>query len=232
MEIHRSGDRFVTDAEGRRTRHSLSFGSHYDPDNLRFGLLVSHNDDLVQPGHGYPDHPHSNLEVVTWVLRGALVHADSRGHSGVIEPGRVQVMSAGAGVVHSETVDAASGPTRFLQAWVLPDEPGGPTAYDAAAVAPGPAWLPVASGAHPDAAVRIGARGATLYAAHLAAGQRITVSQAPFAHLFIATGAVRLGAGDLGSGDAARFRDEGADLVATSPTEALLWTFADPLVGP
>lgn len=225
MELHRAGERFVTDAEGRTTRHSLSFGSHYDPDNLRFGLLVCHNDDLVQPGAGYPDHPHSNLEIVTWVLDGALRHADSSGHRGVIEPGGVQVMSAGDGVVHSETVDVASGPTRFIQTWVLPDEAGGPTAYDAAPVEPGTGWSPVVSGSHPDAAVRIGARGATLYAATLALGDELELPEAALGHLFVATGDIELGGHQLGRADAARLRDEGGRITAQSPAELLFWTF-------
>lgn len=226
MEIHRAGDRFVTDVEGRVTRHSLSFGSHYDPDNLRFGLLVCHNDDLVQPGHGYPDHPHSNLEIVTWVLDGALRHHDSQGHGGLVEPGQVQVMSAGSGVVHAETVDVASGPTRFIQTWVLPDEPGGATTYDTAPVTPGPGWTPVVSGSETDAATHIGASGATLWAANLPPGGRVEMPAARFAHLFVTDGAVDLaGAGRLTDGDAVRLRDEGGALTAVGAAQLLLWTF-------
>ncbi|KQZ76043.1 pirin family protein [Nocardioides sp. Root151] len=225
MEIHRAGARFVTDADGRVTRHSLSFGSHYDPDNLRFGLLVCHNDDLVQPGGGYPDHPHRDLEIVTWVLDGALRHADSSGTSGVIEPGRVQVMSAGDGVVHSETVDVASGPTRFIQTWVLPDETGGPTRYDSAPVEPEAAWQPVVSGSRPDAITRIGASGATLYAARLAPGERVDLPDAPLGHLFVTTGSATLDDVALGEADAVRLRDEGGTVTATAPTELLLWNF-------
>ena len=225
MEIHRSGERLVTDTEGRVTRHSLSFGSHYDPDNLRFGLLVCHNDDLVQPGAGYPDHPHSNLEIVTWVLEGTLRHADSRGNQGVVETGRVQVMSAGDGVIHSETVDAASDPTRFIQTWVLPDEPGGPTSYDAASVELGAEWLPVVSGSHPDAAARIGADGATLYAARLLPGEQLELPTAALGHLFVATGSVDLDATSLGQADAVRLRDEGGRITTRAPAELLLWTF-------
>lgn len=225
MQIHRATDRFVTAEADRSTRHSFSFGSHYHPTNLRFGLLVCHNDDLVQPGGGYPDHPHSNLEIVTWVLGGSLRHADSTGHSGTIEPGRVQVMSAGAGVVHSETVDVASGPTRFIQTWMLPDEPGGPTAYDAAPVTPGSEWVPVVSGSDPDAAARIGSKGATLYAARLAAGASLELPQTPFAHLFLATGSADLAGDQLGEGDAIRLIDEGGTVTASSAAELLLWTF-------
>ncbi|QIX28355.1 pirin family protein [Nocardioides sp. JQ2195] len=229
MEIHRAGDRFVTAGEGRETRHSFSFGSHYDPANLRFGLLVCHNDELVQPGSGYPDHPHSNLEIVTWVLGGSLRHQDSQGNGGVVEPGRVQAMSAGAGVVHAETVDVASGPTRFLQTWLLPDQPGGAASYSSGAVEPGAEWTPLASGSHPDSAARIGAGAATLWAARLRAGESVEVPEVPHAHLFLASGAAGItGSGDaaLVASDAVRLSGEGARVVATMPTEMLLWTFA------
>lgn len=231
IEVRRAADRFRTVAEGRETRHSLSFGPHYDPDNLRFGLLVCHNDDLVQPGHGYPDHPHTDLEIVTWVLSGVLHHEDSRGHAGDITPGVVQAMSAGSGVVHAETVDPAAGPTRFLQTWVLPDEPGTPTSYSSGAVTVADAWTPVASGSHSDAAARIGAAGATFWAATLDTGGALTVPEAPHAHLFVADGSVDLTsesgeATRLGASDAVRLRGEGAALTATEPAHLLLWTFA------
>ncbi|MDN5892912.1 MAG: pirin family protein [Nocardioides sp.] len=225
MDIHRAGDRFVTRGEGREARHSFSFGSHYDPANLRFGLLVCHNDELVQPGSGYPDHPHSNLEIVTWVLDGSLRHQDSRGHTGVVEPGRVQAMSAGSGVVHSETVDVSSGPTRFLQTWLLPDEPGGEPSHSSGAVEPGGAWTPLASGANPDAAARIGAEGATLWAARVDPGATLEIPQVPHAHLFVASGTASLDQEPLVESDAVRFTDEGGRLVATSSSELLLWTF-------
>ncbi len=229
IEVRRAADRFRTVAEGRDTRHSLSFGNHYDPANLRFGLLLCHNDDLVQPGHGYPDHPHSNIEIVTWVLSGELRHQDSRGHTGVITPGTVQTMSAGSGVVHAETVDAASGPTRFLQTWLLPDEPGGEPSYSSGAVSLSEAWTPVAGGA--DGAARIAATGATFWAASPPRGGALEVPDVPHAHLFVADGQVTLtpASGDpveLTAGDAVRLRAEGAMLAAGSTAHLLLWTFA------
>lgn len=232
MLILPAGQRTSAEEPGRRTRHSLSFGPHYDPANLRFGLLVCHNDDLLQPGAGYPDHPHSNLEVVTWVLTGTLAHRDSDGHQGAIAPGTVQTMSAGSGLVHAEFADPASGPTRFIQAWVLPDEPGGTPSYASSTFAADRSWTPVASGSNRDAAP-IGASGATLWVAHPECGDRLTVPEAPFVHLFVATGAIELASGDpavpdavrLAEGDAARLRDEPAELVATEASELLAWTF-------
>ena len=122
IEYRPGADRFVTRAEGRTTWHSFSFGAHYDPGNVGFGRLVAHNDERLPPGTGYDDHPHADLEIVTWVLSGALRHTSTVG-SGVIGPGQVQRLSAGSGVVHSEVADGPE-ETRFLQAWVRPDEPG------------------------------------------------------------------------------------------------------------
>ncbi len=226
VEIKRATDRFLTEENGRRTHHSLSFGSHYDPANLRFGLLVCHNDDVLQPGAGYPDHPHSDLEIVTWVLSGALQHRDSRGHAGAIEPGRVQAMSAGSGVVHSEVADAAAGPTRFVQAWVLPDENGGEPSYSSGDLHVGDAWTPIAAGAGQDAAARIGATGATLWVARLGAGGTLAAPDAGHMHLFVAGGGVVLETAALTDGDAVRLRHEPVNLTATEPdTELLMWTF-------
>lgn len=225
------------------TRHSFSFGPHYDPGNLAFGALVCHNDDLVHPGGGYPDHPHSDLEIVTWVLAGALTHRDAAGRSGVIEPGRVQVMSAGTGVVHSETVEPGAGPTRFVQAWVRPDSPGGDPSYSSEVVDPGAGWAPVASGAPGSGALPIGAAGATLWVASVDAGDSLVLPEARRAHLFVATGSLLVpgvatgrieGAGDpagsgpsvLGEGDALRLTGEGLEVVAGAPGQLLLWTFA------
>jgi redox-sensitive bicupin YhaK (pirin superfamily) len=191
IEVRRGGERFVTVEEGRVTRHSFSFGPHYDPANLGFGLLVSHNDDLLQPGAGYPDHPHQETEIVTWVLSGALAHSDSSGRAGVIVPGQVQVMSAGTGIVHAEMAEPGAGVTRFVQTWVRPDSWGGAPRYASADVSPRSGWTAVATGAGAvGAALPIGSRGATLWVADAAVGAQLAVPHVPHAHLFVATGAI------------------------------------------
>lgn len=221
LEVRRGADRFVTVEPGRETRHSFSFGPHYDPANLGFGLLVSHNDDRLDPGGGYPDHPHQEIEVVTWVLTGALAHRDSTGSAGVLLPGQVQVMSAGTGVVHSEYAEPGAGPTRFVQTWVRPDAWGASPAYASARVDPGSGWTAVVGGD----GLPIGAAGARLWISDAAAGDRLVLPEAPFAHLFVATGSARLGETDLVEGDAARMTDRGGDLAVTAPGQLMLWTF-------
>ena len=132
VDIRRADDRAKTKISWLDSKHSFSFGSHYDPDNTHHGLLLVNNDDIVKPGTGFDTHPHRDMEIVTWVLRGSLVHQDSTGHSGVIYPGLAQRMSAGRGILHSEKNDSwtltgeqsHSEPVHFVQMWVVPDESG------------------------------------------------------------------------------------------------------------
>src|SRR5690606_16679027 len=93
IDVHRGGDRMKTRISWLDSKQSFSFGAHYDPDNTHHGLLLVNNDDIVLPGQGFETHPHRDMEIVTWVLEGSLVHQDSLGHSGVIYPGLAQRMS-------------------------------------------------------------------------------------------------------------------------------------------
>jgi redox-sensitive bicupin YhaK (pirin superfamily) len=229
VDVRRAGSRFTTEAPGITTRHSFSFGRHYDPANVGHAALVAHNDDRVEPGSGYDLHPHADLEIVTWVLSGSLVHQDSEGHMHVVGPGQVQLLSAGSGVRHSERNDApgADEPTRFVQMWVLPDEPGLRPSYARADVEPD-RLIPLASGvAGLDAAVRIHTTGAALHVARLAPGESVTLPDAPRLHVFVARGIADVeGAGRLDEGDAARFAAEGAPRLAAAyaaPAEVLIW---------
>jgi redox-sensitive bicupin YhaK (pirin superfamily) len=226
IEYRRAKDRFRTQAQGRTTWHSFSFGTHYDPTNVGFESLVAHNDERLPPGTGYADHPHTDLEIVTWVLSGALRHTSSVG-SGVVGPGQVQRLSAGSGVVHSEVTDAAE-ETRFLQAWVRPDEPGLVPDYLAADVPAGEGWTCVADG-DGRGVVPISARGTSLHAAGLDGGERLALPEAARLHLFVARGQVMLGERLLEAGDVARLLDEGGrHVTAEGDTQLVVWTFGDP----
>ena len=228
VEIRRASATFVDRERGRLTRHAFSFGSHYDPENVAFGPMVCHDDHLLSAGLGFEDHPHADLEIVTWVLRGALVHADSSGHATTVRPGTVQVLSAGGGVVHAETADPGAGPTRFVQVWLTPDERGGAPAYTTAEVTlPDGELVPVASGDDARAAVRLGTTGATFWVARLPAGGTLTLPDAPRQHLYVASGALARSslAQPLAEGDAFRITDtRGVEVTAAVPTELLLWT--------
>ncbi len=233
VEIRRASAAFVDRERGRSTRHAFSFGSHYDPENVAFGPMVCHDDHLLSGGLGFEDHPHSDLEIVTWVLRGALTHTGSQ-HSPeeatTVPPGTVQVLSAGSGVVHAEIADPSAGPTRFVQVWLTPDEPGTAPSYATSAVdLPTGDLVLVASGSDPDAPVRLGTSSATFWVVRLEAGGRVTLPHAERQHVYVATGAlVRSSmAQPLAEGDAFRISDlPGVELTAAVPTELLVWTFA------
>jgi redox-sensitive bicupin YhaK (pirin superfamily) len=235
-------DRFATRAAGIDSRHSFSFGAHYDPADVHFGLLLANNEDVIAPGAGFAAHPHADMEIVTWALRGALVHEDSAGHRGVIRPGLVQRMSAGRGVVHSETNDSwrltdrvpHDEPVHLVQMWIVPDEEGTEPGYEQREIDAdlrGGHLVPVASGMarHADAAIRIRQKDAAMHAARLAPGQTVTLPDAPYVHLFVADGAVDLEGAEpagalLSTGAAARITAGGGRRVtAAVPSEILVW---------
>lgn len=231
-DLHRSADRFTTVGDGFRTRHSFSFGPHYDAGNTSFGLLLVHDEHLLQAGSGFDLHAHRDLEIVTWVLQGSLAHQDSTGRSGSVGPGVVQRLSAGSGVRHSE-LNPTGEPLRFIQAWVVPDAAGRPPAHEQRSFDPaalGRGLVAVASGRDHPGAVRLGNRHAALLVARLAPGQALELPTAPWLHLYVASGAVRVaGAGVLAAGDAVRLTGaagvtvEGVGVERTRHSEVLVW---------
>jgi quercetin 2,3-dioxygenase len=237
VSVLEAADRFVSIADGVQTRHCFSFGEHYDPANTSYGPLVAFNDTVLEPGAGFASHRHVGVEIVTWVLDGMLHHEDSTGHRGDILPGVVQRLSAGAGVVHTESsapVPAAapgSRVTRFVQMWLRPDEPGGSPDYaqaavDSAALESGLAV--VASGRPRDRgtpAVRIGCSGAALHAGRLARAQVVQLPSAALVFVYVARGAVAMGSGrPFGAGDSARLTDAAEiGIRALEPAEVLVW---------
>jgi quercetin 2,3-dioxygenase len=228
VEIRRGNHRYITRGEGHFTRHSFSFGGHYDPDNVAFGPLVHHDDHLVAAGAGFAAHPHRDLEIVTWVVSGSLEHDDSCGHSGEVRPGSVQVLSAGSGVTHSE-VASREGPARFIQAWLTPDEPGADPSYAVVPVELSAGELVVVASGHLPAPARLGVASATLRVARLRAGDTIALPDEPRQHVFVAGGALTRSslAEPLADGDAFRITDHpGLAVTAAVPTELLVWTFA------
>lgn len=133
MSIRRSDQRGRADHGWLDTRHSFSFAHYYDPRHMGFGHLRVINQDIVAPGRGFGTHPHRNMEIISYVLRGSLEHKDTIGTGSVIRPGEVQLMSAGSGIAHSEYNASRTEPVEFLQIWVLPAQAGGPPRYEQAA---------------------------------------------------------------------------------------------------
>lgn len=238
LDIRRAGSRFATDAGWLDSKHSFSFGPHFDPSNTHHGLLLVSNDDTVAAGTGFGTHPHRDMEIVTWVLDGSLVHQDSMGNSGVIYPGLAQRMSAGRGIRHSEKNDAfrhdpsrPQTPVHFVQMWVVPDETGIVPSYEQAEVSGGRlagGLVPVASGMarhSGETAIRISNSDAAFYVARLQPGESVAIPEAPFVHLFVAVGSVTLeGAGELLTGDTVRLTANGGHRVtALESCEILVW---------
>ena len=233
VDIRRSSDRFLTRNGWLDSRHSFSFGHHYDPANTHFGLLLVSNDDVVKAGTGFDTHPHRDMEIVTWVLEGELEHKDSQGNRGLIVPGDAQRMSAGTGILHSEINYSAKTDVRFVQMWVLPDTKSVNPGYQETNIGTQMEHgqlTPIASGRGHDGAVSIQQKAATLWGARLKPGASVTLPDAPYVHLYIARGPVDLeGAGQLAEGDAARMIAADGRVV-TAPAdgagaEILAWEF-------
>jgi hypothetical protein len=212
VEIRRGTQRFADRERGRQTMHAFAFGNHYDPDLLDFGPMVCHDDHLLGSGKGFDEHPHSGLEIVSWVVSGTLVHADPSGETVEVTAGSWAWLSAGAGVRHSEHA-SPDGPVRFIQVWLRADE-SPEVAYRTGT---GPLTVPLADG------------DATFTQLHLEAGDTATLPDGARVHAFVATGALLRSslAEPLQAGDAFLLTDEPAyEITAGVPTTVLVWTFA------
>lgn len=222
LTVRHAAERFVTRSPGVLSRHAFSFGVHYDPANTSHGVLVACNDDVVQPGAGYPTHPHREVELVTWVVEGTLRHTDATGRSHALSAGTVQHLSAGSGLTHSEVCGGVD-PVRFVQMWVVPDSAGLPPAYALHRPVEGP-LVAVASGRDPRAPLLLRSRSATLHVGRLTPGQRVTLPEATYVHVFVVRGTVGLGGRPLTEGDEARLTRAGVqDLTAEHDAEVLVW---------
>ncbi|GGY21476.1 pirin family protein [Streptomyces tanashiensis] len=216
IRIQRAGERYPggDPAAGIETRHALSFGPYYDPDNLRFGALLACNEERLAPGAGFDEHPHSHTEIVTWVVEGELTHADTAGHASVVRPGDLQHLSSAGGVRHVERNDGPE-PLVFVQMWLAPLTPGGEVSYEVVRDL--------------NTAYDLPAAGAVLRVERLEAGASTELPTADFTYVHVVRGGVSLGGEELGPGDAARLTDEtDLPLLATTDAEVLVWEMAAP----
>jgi redox-sensitive bicupin YhaK (pirin superfamily) len=209
----------------------FSFAEYYNPDNVSFGALRVFNDDLVQPQTGFDAHPHQNMEIVSYVIDGALTHGDSMGNEQTITRGQAQYMSAGTGVWHSEH-NRGDEILRFFQIWIYPDEDGYEPAYGdirfewADRIGK---WLPIATGADthsgPGATAPIKMhQDVNIYATWLPAGQSLPfeVSQGRQAYMVLAEGRLRVNGVELNMRDGMEIVEEDIELVASTDAHVII----------
>lgn len=231
IQVRKSSERGHAQHGWLDSRHTFSFADYQDPRFMGFRTLRVINEDQVQPGRGFGTHSHRDMEIVSWVLSGALEHRDSMGNGSVIRPGDIQMMRAGTGVTHSEFNPSADEAVRFLQIWILPDAAGLPPAYEQQHV---PASerdgrLRVIAAREPHSnAVQIH-QDVTLYAAQLRDGATLRHALAPKRHawLQLTSGSLSLNGVSLDAGDGAAISDEAAlEIVGRSTAELLLFDLA------
>jgi len=229
--IRKAKERGHFDFGWLNTYHTFSFGDYYDPRNMGFRSLRVINEDRVHPGRGFPTHGHRDMEIITYVLEGALEHKDSMGTGSVILPGDVQKMSAGTGVRHSEANNSASEVVHLLQIWILPDTTGIKPDYQQKRFETeekrGRLRLIVApDGSDDSITIQQDAR---VYAALLENQQQVVHELKPGRHAWVqvARGAIEINGQPLNQGDGAAASEEKAlTIVGLEPSEILLFDLA------
>jgi redox-sensitive bicupin YhaK (pirin superfamily) len=214
LHIRRSEDRGRGEHGWLHSRHSFSFADYHDPRFMGYRDLRVINEDREEPGHGFGTHGHRDMEIISYVLDGALEHADSTGTRAVIRPGEVQRMTAGTGVRHSEYNHSKQEPVHFLQIWILPREQGLPPGYEQKAFDDADEHDALRLVASPDG--REGSvtvhQDVDLYVSRLEPGAAVSFERRQDRHLWlhVARGEVRVNGKALAAGDAVATNDEEA----------------------
>jgi redox-sensitive bicupin YhaK (pirin superfamily) len=231
IHIRKSDDRGRANHGWLDTRFTFSFADYYDPKHEQFRTLRVMNDDRVAGGGGFPMHPHRDMEIVTYVLEGALEHRDSMGNGSVIKPGDIQYMSAGTGVTHSEFNASPTDPVHLYQIWMIPEKRGLKPAYDqknfSEADKRGTLRL-IASPDGREGSVQI-RQDNELYATVLGKDQSVKHPLKPERHAYVqvARGSVKLNGKDLAEGDGAAISAEkSVELTGVNDAEVLLFDLA------
>ena len=231
IKIRKAEQRGHFDFGWLNTYHTFSFGDYYDPSHMAFRSLRVINEDFVQPGRGFPTHGHRDMEIVTYILNGALQHRDSMGSGSIIRRGDAQRMSAGTGVTHSESNPSKAEPVHLLQIWILPEQTGRQPEYEEKKFSDEEKQNKLRLIVSPngdEGSVRIH-QDARIYASILDAGQALNyqVPNQRHAWLQVATGAVELNGIPLKHGDGAAVSQEhDLNIIANEPSEVLLFDLA------
>ena len=231
IRVRKSSDRGGFDHGWLDTRHTFSFGDYYDPRQMGFRALRVINEDRVKPGQGFGTHPHKDMEIVTYVLEGGLMHKDSLGNGGVIRPGDLQRMTAGTGIMHSEYNASATEAVHLYQIWLLPERKGLGPSYEQRAFPEEERRNVLRLVAAPDGSagaltIRQDAR---LFLAALEDGREVSHALAPSRHawLQVLRGPVEVNGLALGAGDGAAVSEEaGLRIRSVGGSELLLFDLA------
>ncbi len=231
ISIRKASARGHADHGWLRSFHTFSFADYYDPGFMGFRTLRVINEDRVQPGKGFATHGHENMEILSYVLEGALEHRDNLGNGSVIRPGDVQRMSAGTGVRHSEFNPSDATPVHFLQIWILPARHGLAPSYEQRTVPAAETHNLLALIASQDG--RAGSvtvhQDVSVYAVRLDPARRVTHRVDPGRHVWVqvARGSLTVNGVALGAGDGAALSGESAlDLAAETSAEAVVFDLA------
>ena len=231
IKIRRSDDRGHTKLSWLDSRHTFSFGDYHDPEQMGFSALRVINEDRVIPGTGFPTHSHRDMEIITYVLEGALAHKDSTGTSSVIRVGELQRMSAGMGISHSEYNASQTEPVHFLQIWIIPDQAGLKPGYEQQLVPFDKnrgRWTLIASPLGRDHSVTVH-QDVDLWAGRFVQEAQATFRLKPGRHGFVqvAAGSATLNGVTLVAGDgAAASHEEILEFKAIADAEMLLFDLA------
>ncbi len=226
--VKRSAERGHADHGWLNAKHSFSFAQYFDPANMGFRSIRVINQDVIAAGGGFPEHPHDNMEIFSYILSGALAHKDSMGNSRTLKPGMIQLMSAGTGVTHSEYNPSPDKPVHLLQIWIQPREKNLTPSYTE--------WQPTDEQKEQSKMLIISADGCeqsatihqdvSIYKLQMKAGETIThdLAENRGAWLQVIKGSVKVGEETLGGGDAISTEDAGEIVLNTvEDTEALLF---------
>jgi redox-sensitive bicupin YhaK (pirin superfamily) len=231
ISIRRAAERGRTRFDWLDSRHTFSFGEYRDPRYMGFRALRVINDDRVAPGEGFATHSHRDMEIITYVLDGAIAHKDSTGTSTVIRPGEAQRMSAGTGISHSEYNPSKADPVRFLQIWIIPETQGLKPEYEQRSFdldRSGGRWVVIAANEPRDGAVKVH-QDVIVAAARLLPRQQATYRLKPSRHAWVqvAVGQALLNGAALADGDGAAVTgEEIVEVIATEDAELLLFDLA------